>query len=161
MRTRSPVSGWVRDPGGLALPQQDLLVFQNAHELDQTPRRVAGALHVADRRLVGGAFLGAAVGQHVGQAEALPERGGGHPGGRVAGHGRGPDPQQQAADHPGREILHLPSPAGQMAGGDVAGLVGDHAHHLGGRLARCSRPVWRNMFMPPATNAFSVSSAIR
>ena len=49
--------------------------------------------------------------------------------------------------------------AAEMAAGDVAGLVGDrHRPARPGSLVRRIRPVLRNRFCPPATNAFSFSS---
>lgn len=107
---------------------------EHLHEFQQATRRLAGALEECKAGLVGCRLLRPAVGQQVALGDLLTALHDGHAGIRTARRdGRG-SPEHQRKDGGRRGVAQRILRARQMAAGDVAGFVRDHADDLSGVL---------------------------
>ena len=116
--------------GILTFCRQRFLPLEHLEERDHAVRRLAGRLQQAKGGLVGGALFVARVGHEVAQRnlprDGLPTDGWR----RVLGEHADRGTHERANDHlDGRVLDRLIDPH-QVAAGDVAGLVRDHADHF-------------------------------
>jgi hypothetical protein len=126
--------------GILVGAEQVFLAFELLEELQHAAGRLVRFVEEAHARLVGGRFLGPAVLQEVSGRDSLADRGCTHADARIAGGDAGAEAQQQCRDRFDGRVMQLVLDADQMAVGDVAGLVGDHADHLVRRIGAHQQP---------------------
>ena len=86
-----------------------------------------GAVEEGHRRRIGGGFHGAAILQHRLGRGTRPHQDAGT---AAAAHGRGRPAQHHADDRLDGRVAQRLLDARQMPAGDMAGLMGDHAHEL-------------------------------
>ncbi len=121
------------------LADEDLIVLEALERLHHAARRLLGGGEVAHRGAVGGLLLAALIGQQRAPDHLLRpgDEAGGIAADIVAAGGRrdAADRKQHGGDGDGLRALHLLAHARQMAAGDMAGLVRQHADDL----VRCFR----------------------
>ena len=120
-------------------------VSSTSKKSSRPSRRCLQVAEVGDRRLVGRLLLGPAELEEAALRDGGARAMRGCRRLRRAGHGRG---ETRAAPSSAlycalRRFLLAP---GQMAAGDMAGLVGDHARSSFGRAVRWISPVLMNRF---------------
>ena len=129
-----------RQVGVASADQHALVPLQVAQELQRSLGRLPGALQEGDRRLVSRALLSLAVveeGEDGAWHRRLAGAGRSRPAAAAAAHGaarQGAGAQDHLQDLHGAEVVQLFLHAREMAAGDVAGLVRQHADQLVRRL---------------------------
>ena len=122
--------------------QPEFLVLKPLEEGERAAAADPGAVEERSAGGVGGAFLGAAEGEEAADRGALAHRHDRGAGLAAAGRDRRCAEQQREQGDPGRLADAFAHPD-DVAAGDVAELVGDHALHLIGVVGRVISPEWR------------------
>src|SRR5258708_13224515 len=129
---------------------EQILVLENAEELEQTLRRLAGGVEKAETGLVGLGFLFNRILQD--RALTAPGAAGEHTGGALAaGRGSSCSAQHHGDDALDRCVVQCLLGAGEMPAGDVPGLVSGNADDLAWTLATNQQPGMEEEDLPPAT----------
>ena len=122
--------------GVLLSGQQNLLVLQDAKELQQSFGTDAGGAQIGDRRLIGGLLLPAREGKQAAQGDILAATVDRRSNPSVSGRDTRENGQQAACRRRHAGGLDLVAPPDIVARRKMAGFVCDHAQGLQGRFRR-------------------------